>query len=89
MANHKSAEKRNRQRINRTERARALRTRVRSALKEAKLAIVEGKEDAPTLVQGAQQLLDKAASKNVLPGKRADRLKSRLAQALNKAQKAS
>ena len=86
MANHKSAEKRNRQRITRTARARALRTRVRGALKIARLAIEEGKDDAPALVQGAQQLLDKAASKNVLPHKRANRLKSRLAKALNKSQ---
>ncbi|MEQ9325290.1 MAG: 30S ribosomal protein S20 [Polyangiaceae bacterium] len=87
MANHKSAEKRNRQRITRTDRAKALRTRVRGAIKQARLALDEGKDDAPALVQGAQTLLDKAASKNVLPPKRANRLKSRLAKALNKAQK--
>jgi small subunit ribosomal protein S20 len=86
MANHKSAAKRNRQRITRTDRARALRTRVRTALKEARAAIEGGTPEAAQLVQGAQQLLDKAASKNVIPPKRTNRLKSRLAKALNKAQ---
>ena len=41
-----------------------------------------------TLVLDAQRLLDRAASRNVLPTKRANRLKSRLAKALNKAQQA-
>lgn len=89
MANHKSAAKRNRQRITRTDRARSLRTRVRTALKEARTAIDEGTPEAPQLVHGAQRLLDKAASKNVIPPKRTNRLKSRLAQALNKKQAAS
>ncbi|MCA9624403.1 MAG: 30S ribosomal protein S20 [Myxococcales bacterium] len=89
MANHKSAAKRNRQRITRTTRARAFRGRVRTALKNARTAIEQGEEGAATLVLDAQRLLDKAASKKVLPDKRADRLKSRLAQALAKASKAA
>jgi len=90
MANHKSAAKRNRQRIVRTLRGRALRTRVRTSLKNAREAVAaagteEGsKDDAAKAVQSASQLLDKAASKNVLPKKRASRLKSRLAVSLNK-----
>jgi small subunit ribosomal protein S20 len=90
MANHKSAEKRNRQRITRTARARMLRTRIRTELKKARAAVEaagteEGnKEEAVALVRTACQMLDKAASKNVLPKKRASRLKSRLTISLNK-----
>lgn len=83
MANHKSAAKRNRQRITRTARARALRARVRTALKKANTAIEAG-EDASALVLEASSLLDRAASKNVLPKKRASRLKSRLALRVNR-----
>jgi small subunit ribosomal protein S20 len=86
MANHKSAEKRNRQRITRTVRNRALRTRVRSALKAARSALAEGREDAASLVKSAQSLLDRAASKNVVPKNRASRLKSRLASGSNSAE---
>lgn len=86
MANHKSAEKRNRQRIVRTERGRAIRSRVRTALKAARLAISEGRDDAAALVVKAQSLLDRAASKNVVPKNRAARLKSRLALAGNKSE---
>lgn len=78
MANHKSAEKRNRQRITRTERARALRSRVRTAVKLARAAVTAGSDDAPGLIKSAQSLLDRAASKNVVPKERASRLKSRL-----------
>ena len=84
MANHKSAEKRNRQRITRTARARSLRARVRTALKKANTAIEAGEESA-ALVKEAAALLDRAVSKNVLPKKRADRLKSRLALRVNRA----
>ncbi|MEM1033232.1 MAG: 30S ribosomal protein S20 [Myxococcota bacterium] len=85
MANHKSAEKRNRQRITRTLRARSLRTRVRTSIKKARAAVDGGDTTAATpLVRDACALLDRAASKNVLPKKRASRLKSRLTLALNK-----
>jgi small subunit ribosomal protein S20 len=83
MANHASAEKRNRQRIKRTDRNRAMRSRVRGALKKARTAITGGDANAPELVRAAHALLDSAASKNVVPRGRADRLKSRLALALN------
>jgi small subunit ribosomal protein S20 len=83
MANHKSAAKRNRQRITRTTRGKAFRTRVRSALKDANAAIEEKADGAAELVKKASSLLDKAASKNALPQKRASRLKSRLAAKLH------
>ncbi len=83
MANHASAEKRNRQRITRTERNRALKSFVRRALKQARDAVLSGAADAPKLVSNVTSLLDRAASKNVLPAKRASRLKSRLASLLH------
>jgi small subunit ribosomal protein S20 len=78
MANHKSAEKRNRQRVVRTVRGRAIRSRVRTAVKEARAALSEGRDDAAALVKKAHSLLDRAASKHVVPQNRAARLKSRL-----------
>ena len=87
MANHKSAEKRFRQTTQRTARARAVKSRVRGALKAARNAIVEGSSDASALVQRATILLDRAASKNVLPARRVSRLKSRLAIALRSSPK--
>jgi small subunit ribosomal protein S20 len=84
MATHASAEKRNRQRITRTERNSALKSYVRKALKQAREAVEKGDASAADLVKGVHTLLDSAASKNVLPSKRASRLKSRLSLALAK-----
>lgn len=88
MANHKSAEKRNRQRLVRTMRARGVRTRVRAILKEAREAVAQGADNAATLVTSASKLLDQAGSKNVMPANRVSRLKSRLALSLRKSKKA-
>jgi small subunit ribosomal protein S20 len=87
MATHASAEKRNRQRITRTERNNALKSHVRKALKQAREAVAQGSSEAAALVKGVHTLLDSAASKNVLPSKRASRLKSRLSLALAKTAK--
>jgi|RhiMetdeSRZDD1v2_1073273.scaffolds.fasta_scaffold4107194_2 small subunit ribosomal protein S20 len=84
MANHKSAEKRNRQRIKRTTRGRAVKTRVRRVVRQAQLALESGSKDAAELVALASKLLDRAAAKHVVPEERASRLKSRLALHLNK-----
>lgn len=84
MATHASAEKRNRQRITRTERNSALKSYVRKAIKRAREALAQGDANAADLVKGVHTLLDSAASKNVLPSKRASRLKSRLSLALAK-----
>lgn len=85
MANHKSAAKRNRQRLVATARGRAYRARVRGALKAANAAIEANEENAAELVREATVLLDKAATKNALPQKRASRLKGRLAAKLTSA----
>ena len=78
MANHKSAKKRNRQRINITARHRAVKSRMRGILKAARAAVADKSETADSAVKTACVMLDQAASKNVLPTKRAARLKSRL-----------
>ena len=88
MANHKSAEKRNRQRINRTGRNRSVRTLVRSVVRRARAAVESGDEDAAALVTRATKLLDRAGSKNAIPKIRTARLKSRLVKAFNRANSA-
>lgn len=88
MANHASAKKRNRQRITRTARNRSLKARVRGALKSARLAVSSAAQGAVDLVKSATQVLDRAASKNAIPKKRAARLKGRLATRLHRAAKA-
>ncbi len=85
MANHKSANKRNRQRLVRTVRNSAVKTRVRRVLKQAVLAVESNADDAADQAKAASRLLDRAASKNTIPTKRASRLKSRLALRVNKA----
>ena len=89
MANHKSAEKRNRQRITITARNRAFKTRMRGILKAARLGISEQTDDAVNLVKQACVSLDKAASKNVIPKLRAARLKSRLESQLHASKQAA
>lgn len=85
MANHPSAEKRNRQRIKRTLRNRAQRSALRSALKTARVALESGDAtDAAAQVVVAQVALAKAASKGLIHRNTASRGKSRLAKALAK-----
>ena len=87
MANHASAVKRNRQRIVRTTRNRAVKSSLRTILKKARTAIESSDDQAATLIRDAQSDLDVAAKKNVIPKKRASRLKGRLASAQAKATK--
>jgi small subunit ribosomal protein S20 len=89
MANHASAEKRNRQRIRRTDRNRAAKSAFRTELKKARAAVEAKPADAAAAVRLAVSTADKAASKGVIPKKRAARIKSRLARALHKATKAA
>jgi len=85
MANHASAIKRNRQRVKRTIRNRAVRSALRTEVKKANTAISTTPKEAADLVKAAHTALDRAASKNVIPKRRASRLKSRMARAANKA----
>ncbi len=83
MANHVSAEKRNRQRIVRTNRNKAVRTSVRSTLRIAREAIASGNvEEAKAPVQAASIALAKAVSKGVVHKKAASRTISRIQSAL-------
>jgi small subunit ribosomal protein S20 len=85
MANHPSAEKRNRQRIVRTERNRSVKGAVRTLLKKARAAIAAPKDgDSAAAVAAAIKAVDRAASKGVVHTKMAARAKSRLAKAAQK-----
>jgi small subunit ribosomal protein S20 len=84
MANHPSAEKRNRQRIRRTERNRSVKGAVRTQLKKARALIAAGTADAVTALAQAIKAVDRAASKGVVHPKMAARTKSRLAKAAHK-----
>lgn len=86
MANHKSARKRARQAVKRRGRNRHVKSQLRSALKTARSAVDAGdKEAVPTAVRHAESLLRRAASKGVIPSRRADRLVSRLSRAAHPA----
>jgi len=83
MANHASAEKRNRQRITKTDRNRAGKSALRTDLKKARAAIEAKPNEAAAAVKTAVSHADKTASKGIIPKKRAARKTSRLAKALN------
>jgi small subunit ribosomal protein S20 len=85
MANHASAEKRNRQRVTTTARNRAAKSSLRTILKKARTAIGSSAENLTAVVEAAASALDRAASKGVIPAKRASRVKSRVAAAAHKA----
>ena len=85
MANHPSAEKRNRQRIVRTERNRALKSALRTTVKKARAAVGAGNaKTAAPLLAAAESALARAASKGVIAKKSASRVTARLAAAAAK-----
>lgn len=85
MANHASAEKRNRQRVKRTDRNRAVKSALRTAVKKVRAAGTDA--NAAELRVAAESALDRAATKGVIPAKRASRVKARLAAAAHRAAK--
>ena len=90
MANHKSAEKRNRQSQVRRIRNRANRTRMRNAIKAVDTAIDAGsQEDAQVALSSALPLIAKTASKGTIHKKNASRKISRLTKRVNKMQAAA
>ena len=92
MANHASAEKRNRQRITRTERNRSVKGAVRTLLKKARAALATpdaNAADSASAVAAAVKAVDRAASKGVVHPKTAARAKSRLARAAHKQTKSA
>ena len=85
MANHKSAEKRNRQSQVRRIRNRANRTRMRNAIKVVDAAIANGaQEDAQTALKVAIPVIAKTAAKGTIHKKNASRKVSRLTKRVNK-----
>jgi small subunit ribosomal protein S20 len=89
MANHVSAEKRNRQRIKRTDRNRAAKSTLRTEVKKARTAIKATPAEAGSVVRSAESKLARAASKGIIPRNRAARVASRIAAAQHKAAKAA
>ena len=87
MASHKSAEKRARQSERRRLRNRNVQTRTRTLVKEFLVAVEGGGKDAADKLRAAERGLRRAASKGVIPKRRASRRVSRLAKRLAKAAK--
>ena len=86
MANHKSAIKRHRQSEQQHRRNQAVNSRVRSTLKNVRIAIANKDEDAIALkLRDANQILYKAVSKGVLKPNTAARKLSRLSKAAHRA----
>jgi small subunit ribosomal protein S20 len=84
VANHKSAEKRNRQNKIRNARNTHIRTTMRSYIKKIRIAIADGDMDtAKTVLEKAIPYIDKAASKGVIHKATASRKISRLAKLIN------
>jgi small subunit ribosomal protein S20 len=85
VANHPSAEKRNRQRVKRTLRNRAINSAVRTHIKTVRSAIAakDAKAAREALAQ-ATVAIDKAASKGALPKEAASRKVSRLSSLVHK-----
>ena len=85
MAYHASAEKRDRQRIKRTARNRAIRSTVRTCVKRVRLAVEKkNKEAAKKALVSAVRALDRAAKKGVLHKRSASRTVARLSAAVHK-----
>jgi len=86
MANHASAERRNRQRIKRTKRNRAVKSATRTVLKKARAQVASGDKDtALAAIKTVASAVDRAASKGVIHKKAADRAKARIARRAHKA----
>jgi small subunit ribosomal protein S20 len=85
VANHPSAEKRNRQRVKRTLRNRTVASSVRTLVKRVRTALhAKDQAAAATALKVAVVALDKASTKGVLHPKAASRTISRLAAQIHK-----
>ena len=84
MANHKSAEKRNRQAQVRRQRNRANRSKMKTAIKNLNEAIDSGNaEEAKIALAAAVPVIAKTASKGTIHKKNASRKISRLTKRVN------
>jgi small subunit ribosomal protein S20 len=85
VANHPSAEKRNRQRIKRTLRNRAVKSAVRTHVKHVRAAIeAKDAKAAKEALKAATTAIDKASTKGVIAKETASRTVSRLSAAVHK-----
>ena len=85
MANHASAEKRNRQRVKRTDRNRGIKSEFRTLVKHVREAIKSGdSQAAKAALAPAVSALDGAVTQGVLHRTTASRRVSRLAAAVHK-----
>ena len=85
MANHPSAEKRNRQRIKRTIRNRAVKSSVRTHVKNVRAAIeAKDAKTAKEALKAATVAIDKASTKGVMAKETASRTVSRLSAQVHK-----
>ena len=82
MAHSLSARKRVRQIVRKAERHQPYRRRAANAVREARLAIEEGSDDAGELGRQAQVALDRAARRRIIHPNAAARRKSRLTKQL-------
>ena len=84
MAQHKSAKKRARQTVKRRARNRGVLSRMRTGVKQFRAAADAGDpEETGTALRSAVSLLNRAASKGVIPKTRARRQISNLARRAN------
>ena len=82
--NNKSTEKRIRQALQRRDRNRDVRTRMRNAIKKLRSAVAEGNGDeARQLLSSTLAIVDTTAQKGVIHNNAAARTKSRLTRAVN------
>jgi len=79
VPNHKSAEKRDRQREKNRLRNRLTLGTMRTAIRQARVAIDAAAPEAPKLIQQAVSLIDRAVTKGALKRNTASRYISRLA----------
>ncbi len=84
MANHKSAIKRHRQSVEANARNRAVKSRLKKAVKGVDAAVEQNDpQEAAVALRKATVLLDKAAQKRVIHRNKAARKISRLSKAVN------
>jgi small subunit ribosomal protein S20 len=86
VANHQSAIKEHRKSLHRRDRNRQERSRMRTAVKKLRKALEQGDASAAKeLLPGTLSLIDRAAKHGAIHGGTADRYKSRLSLAINRA----
>ena len=87
LATHKSAEKRARQDAKRHARNRAVKSETKTIVKALRAELDAGAANVEGKLRAAESALRKAASRGVIPKRRASRLVSRLAKRANKAKR--